>query len=247
MDAPGVRPRVPDGVHRGHRGHRVHRHLVRPRAEHRAGAGGQLARSQYADQGGGKPIGAQPVAEDFTATSSPRCSTTGAGPTCSPWRSPSRRVMANPSIRCRVAGAARHGDPARGRRLRHRLFVVAYLRRLPIDEIKIDKSFVQGMVTDLSDHGHRAGDHRTRPLARAGRVVAEGVEEEAARDALRALTCDEMQGFLLARPMPIERFEAWLTTRNDQGAADRLAGAGAATPQLTDIGSTTSGPAAGRS
>ncbi len=89
---------------------------------------------------------------------------------------------------------------------------LAYLRRLPIDEIKIDKSFVQGMVTDLSDHAI------VRAIIELGhslglRVVAEGVEEEAARDALRALTCDEMQGFLLARPMPIERFEAWLTTR----------------------------------
>ncbi|SDO96626.1 diguanylate cyclase (GGDEF) domain-containing protein [Nakamurella panacisegetis] len=89
---------------------------------------------------------------------------------------------------------------------------LAYLRRLPIDEIKIDKSFVQGMVTDLSDHaivraiidlGHSLGL----------RVIAEGVEEEAARDALRALHCDEMQGFLLARPMPIEKLEAWLASR----------------------------------
>jgi len=89
---------------------------------------------------------------------------------------------------------------------------LAYLRRLPIDEIKIDKSFVQGMVTDLSDHaivraiidlGHSLGL----------RVVAEGVEEEAARDTLRDLDCDELQGFLLARPMPIEKLEAWFTTR----------------------------------
>jgi len=89
---------------------------------------------------------------------------------------------------------------------------LAYLRRLPIDEIKIDKSFVQGMVTDLGDHaivraiidlGHSLGL----------RVVAEGVEEEAARDALLSLSCDELQGFLLARPMPIEKLEAWLATR----------------------------------
>lgn len=89
---------------------------------------------------------------------------------------------------------------------------LAYLRRLPIDEIKIDKSFVQGMVTDLGDHaivraiidlGHSLGL----------RVIAEGVEEEAARDALKALKCDELQGFLLARPMPIEKLEAWLATR----------------------------------
>jgi EAL domain-containing protein (putative c-di-GMP-specific phosphodiesterase class I) len=95
---------------------------------------------------------------------------------------------------------------------------LAYLRRLPIDEIKIDKSFVQGMVTDLGDHaivraiidlGHSLGL----------RVVAEGVEEEAARDALRSLDCDELQGFLLARPMPIEKLEAWLATRTVKTAA----------------------------
>lgn len=89
---------------------------------------------------------------------------------------------------------------------------LAYLRRLPIDEIKIDKSFVLGMVTDLGDLaivraiidlGHSLGM----------RVVAEGVEEEAARDALRTLRCDEMQGFLLSRPQPIDRLEAWLSTR----------------------------------
>ena len=89
---------------------------------------------------------------------------------------------------------------------------LAYLRRLPIDEIKIDKSFVQGMVTDLSDMaivraivdlGHSLG------LA----VIAEGVEEEAARDALRSMRCDGIQGFLVSRPLPIDRFEAWLSTR----------------------------------
>jgi diguanylate cyclase (GGDEF)-like protein len=89
---------------------------------------------------------------------------------------------------------------------------LAYLRRLPIDEIKIDRSFVQGMGTDLSDLaivraivdlGHSLGL----------RVVAEGVEEEAARDALREMSCDEAQGFLISRPMPVDRFEAWLQSR----------------------------------
>ena len=42
------------------------------------------------------------------------------------------------------------------------------------------------------------------------RVVAEGVEEEAARDALREMKCDQAQGFLISRPMPLDRFEAWL-------------------------------------
>lgn len=89
---------------------------------------------------------------------------------------------------------------------------LAYLRRLPIDELKIDKSFVQGMVTDLGDLaivraiidlGHSLGM----------RVIAEGVEEEAGRDALRSMRCDAMQGFLLSRPLPIDRFESWLTSR----------------------------------
>jgi diguanylate cyclase (GGDEF)-like protein len=89
---------------------------------------------------------------------------------------------------------------------------LAYLRRLPIDEIKIDRSFVQGMGTDLSDLaivraivdlGHSLGL----------RVVAEGVEEEAARDALREMHCDQAQGFLISRPMPLDRFEAWLQAR----------------------------------
>ena len=44
-------------------------------------------------------------------------------------------------------------------------------------------------------------------------VVAEGVEEEAARDALRDMKCNQAQGFLIARPMPLDRFEAWLQAR----------------------------------
>jgi EAL domain-containing protein (putative c-di-GMP-specific phosphodiesterase class I) len=102
---------------------------------------------------------------------------------------------------------------------------LAYLRRLPIDELKIDKSFVQRMVTDLGDLaivraiidlGHSLGM----------RVIAEGVEEEAGRDALRSMRCDAMQGFLLSRPLPIDRFESWLTSRTvaaEELSADRPA------------------------
>lgn len=100
---------------------------------------------------------------------------------------------------------------------------LAYLRRLPIDELKIDRSFVQGMVTDLGDLaivraiidlGHSLGM----------KVIAEGVEEEAGRDALRSMRCDAMQGFLLSRPLPIDRFESWLTSRtvgSDEAAPGR--------------------------
>lgn len=89
---------------------------------------------------------------------------------------------------------------------------LAYLRRLPIDEIKIDKSFVQGMNTDLGDLAI------VRAIIDLGhsldlRVVAEGVEEEAARDVLLEMRCDQAQGFLLSRPLPIDRFDAWLRAR----------------------------------
>lgn len=96
---------------------------------------------------------------------------------------------------------------------------LAYLRRLPIDEIKIDRSFVQGMNNDLNDLaivraiidlGHSLGL----------RVVAEGVEEEAARDALRTLRCDDLQGYLLSRPLPIDKLESWFTSRTVPGGRD---------------------------
>ncbi len=89
---------------------------------------------------------------------------------------------------------------------------LAYLRRLPIDEIKIDKSFVLGMGTDLSDLAI------VRAIVDLGhslslRVVAEGVEEEAARDALREMNCDQAQGYLIARPMPMDKFDSWIQAR----------------------------------
>jgi len=89
---------------------------------------------------------------------------------------------------------------------------LAYLRRLPIDEIKIDRSFVLGMSTALGDLaivqsiidlGHSLGLQ----------VIAEGVEEESSREALRSMRCDGIQGFLLSRPQPVDRFEAWMAAR----------------------------------
>ncbi len=89
---------------------------------------------------------------------------------------------------------------------------LAYLRRLPIDEIKIDRSFVLGMSTALHDLaivqsiidlGHSLGLQ----------VIAEGVEEDSSREALLSMRCDGIQGFLLSRPQPADRFEAWLAAR----------------------------------
>lgn len=86
---------------------------------------------------------------------------------------------------------------------------LSYLRRLPVDEIKIDKSFVLRMGTDLSDLAV------VRSIIDLGRslglrVVAEGVETDTARDQLAEMGCDVIQGYLISRALPPERFDAWL-------------------------------------
>ncbi|RZS40706.1 diguanylate cyclase/phosphodiesterase [Herbihabitans rhizosphaerae] len=89
---------------------------------------------------------------------------------------------------------------------------LAYLRQLPVDEVKIDKSFVLGMGTDLGDLAV------VRSIVELGHsleltVVAEGVEDDAARDALTAMGCDVAQGYLISRPLSDSRLEAWLRAR----------------------------------
>ena len=86
---------------------------------------------------------------------------------------------------------------------------LAYLNRLPLDEIKIDRSFVIGMIDDESsativratvDLGHGLGYG----------VVAEGVENAETRHRLSALGCDAIQGFFVARPMPADQTAEWI-------------------------------------
>jgi len=83
----------------------------------------------------------------------------------------------------------------------------AYLRQLPVDALKIDRSFVAGMESDA------AGAELTASIVSMGRalglrVIAEGVETEAQRSLLVGYGCDEMQGFLFARPAPAEQIAA---------------------------------------
>jgi diguanylate cyclase (GGDEF)-like protein len=89
---------------------------------------------------------------------------------------------------------------------------LAYLRRLPVSEVKIDKSFVQDMAVDESD---AAIVETILGLARhlQLRVVAEGVEDERTRDRLASMGCDIAQGYLFSRPLPAERFTTWLAMR----------------------------------
>ena len=86
---------------------------------------------------------------------------------------------------------------------------LAYLRRLEAHELKIDKSFVFTMASNSNDAvivrstielGHSLGL----------RLVAEGVEDEGTWRMLRALGCDVIQGYQLAKPMPLEALERWM-------------------------------------
>ncbi len=90
---------------------------------------------------------------------------------------------------------------------------LAYLRRLPVQELKIDKSFVMAMereegdakiVRSTIDLAHNLG------LS----VVAEGVENAAILAQLGALGCDEAQGYFLSKPVPLEQLRAWAERRS---------------------------------
>jgi diguanylate cyclase (GGDEF)-like protein len=86
---------------------------------------------------------------------------------------------------------------------------LAYLRDLPVDELKIDRSFVARIATDERS---AAIVSSTIDLAHALdlKVVAEGVEFEETLHALDALECDFAQGYHFSRALPAEAFEAWL-------------------------------------
>ena len=85
---------------------------------------------------------------------------------------------------------------------------LAYLKQFPIDKLKIDQSFVRG----LPDDGDDAVIARTiLTMAHQLRmaVAAEGVETQAQALYLRAIGCDELQGYLLGRPLPADQTVAF--------------------------------------
>jgi len=85
---------------------------------------------------------------------------------------------------------------------------MAQLKKLPVDELKIDQSFVLGVERNPDDEiivrstielGHNMGLE----------VVGEGVESRAALEVLQRHGCDMAQGYFLSRPLPADRFDAW--------------------------------------
>jgi diguanylate cyclase (GGDEF)-like protein len=92
---------------------------------------------------------------------------------------------------------------------------LGYLSRLPLHELKIDRSFVTDMnenpahaaiVRSIIDLGHNL----------SMRVVAEGIETEAVLETLRECACDIAQGYFLARPMPAASLDGWLSGAGKQ-------------------------------
>ena len=88
-------------------------------------------------------------------------------------------------------------------------YIIPYLKTLPVDELKIDKSFVLPMcdspsdlmiVRSTVDFAHNLGL----------KVVAEGIESQAHIDKLAELGCDVGQGFFISRPISMDQFGEWI-------------------------------------
>jgi EAL domain-containing protein (putative c-di-GMP-specific phosphodiesterase class I) len=105
---------------------------------------------------------------------------------------------------------------------------LAYLKRLPVHEVKLDKAFVIGMTSDRNDAAIvRSTVELTRNLGL--HMVAEGVEDAETWRALTAMGCELAQGYHLAPPMPPDEAVAWLH-RHPERLAPAVALAGPTAP-----------------
>ncbi len=142
-----------------------------------------------------------------------------------------RHQVASSSFCLEITESAIMNDPVRAMQTLERLYAMgielsiddfgtgysslSYLKRLPVHELKIDKSFVMNMereaddatiVRSTIDLGHNMGL----------RVVAEGIESEATLELLARMGCNQGQGYFISRPMPSDQFLAWLASWTPQ-------------------------------
>jgi EAL domain-containing protein (putative c-di-GMP-specific phosphodiesterase class I) len=87
---------------------------------------------------------------------------------------------------------------------------LTYLKKFPIDELKIDRSFITGLGTDSGDSAI-VGSCIGLAHAVGIRAVAEGVETRGQLETLRAMGCDLAQGYHFTRPLPAPLLKEWLT------------------------------------
>jgi EAL domain-containing protein (putative c-di-GMP-specific phosphodiesterase class I) len=94
---------------------------------------------------------------------------------------------------------------------------LSYLQRLPVSAVKIDKSFVEPL---LSDETAKAIVRAVVDLAHSLNlsVIAEGVDSRPVMEQLTALGCDALQGFYVASPMSPDRLELWIATNSPSAA-----------------------------
>jgi EAL domain-containing protein (putative c-di-GMP-specific phosphodiesterase class I) len=100
------------------------------------------------------------------------------------------------------------------------------MQHFKIDTLKIDRAFVKSLQTNAGDVALSTAVIALARSLSIGKVVAEGVELRAQAQILRHLGCDEMQGYLLSRPLPPDELATWLLERlHKQNEAGRFTGA----------------------
>jgi len=85
----------------------------------------------------------------------------------------------------------------------------SYIRRIPIDSLKIDQSFINDICSNLNDEAITTAVIDMAQSLNLN-VVAEGVETEEQRKLLESLNCSEMQGYYFSRPLPADEFGKYL-------------------------------------